>query len=50
LILAGTDPVALDVYGSKLIGIDPTDVLTCVKSNEHGLGKNDMSDIIVMEL
>jgi len=50
LILAGTDPVVLDVYGANLIGIDPIDVLTCVKASEHGLGKNDISDITIMEL
>ena len=50
LILAGTDPVVLDVYGANLIGIDPADVFTCVKASEHGLGKNDISDITIMEL
>lgn len=50
LVLAGIDPVAMDIYGSNLIGIDPIDVLTCDKSNEHGLGKKDMNDISVLEL
>ena len=50
LVLAGIDPVAIDIYGSNLIGIDPTDVLTCDKSYEHGLGKKDINDISVVEL
>ena len=50
LVLAGIDPVAIYIYGSNIIGIDPTDVMTCDKSNEHGLGKKDMSDISVVEL
>lgn len=50
LILAGTDPVALDVYGANLIGIDPADVLTCLRANVMGLGINDLSSISVIEL
>lgn len=50
LILAGTDPVALDVYGANLIGIDPADVLTCDKANQLGLGQNELSNLTVMEL
>ncbi|MCD4731332.1 MAG: DUF362 domain-containing protein [Bacteroidales bacterium] len=50
LILAGTDPVALDVYGANLIGIDPADVITCDRANELGLGQNEMSGLTVMEL
>lgn len=50
LILAGTDPVALDVYGANLIGIDPADVLTCDIAFEMGLGKNDLSGITILEI
>lgn len=50
LILAGTDPVALDVYGANLIGIDPADVLTCDKASQLGLGQNELSNLNVMEL
>jgi len=50
LILAGTDPVAMDVYGANLIGIDPDDVITCFRASELGLGKNDLKGIKVFEL
>ncbi len=50
LIFAGSDPVALDVYGANLIGIDPADVLTCDRAFEIGLGNNDLNGISVIEL
>jgi uncharacterized protein (DUF362 family) len=50
LVLAGTDPVAMDVYGANLIGIDPADVITCEKSNQHGLGRNDLQGLNILEL
>ncbi len=32
-IIAGTDPVALDVYSSSLMGLDPEDILTVHKAH-----------------
>ena len=46
-ILAGTDPLAMDVYASRLIGMEPSDILTFIKAKEHGLGNNDISRIKV---
>ena len=48
-ILAGTDPLAMDVYASRLIGMEPSDILTFQKAKEHGLGNNDISRIKVTE-
>jgi uncharacterized protein (DUF362 family) len=50
LTLAGTDPVALDVFGANLVGIDPADVITCDKANQLGLGQRDTSSFTVLEL
>lgn len=49
-ILAGTDPLAMDVYASRLIGMEPSDILTFQKAKDHGLGNNDISSIKVTEL
>jgi len=44
-ILAGTDPLAMDVYASSLIGMEPSDILTFQKAKEHGLGNNELDSI-----
>ena len=49
-ILAGTDPLAIDVYASKLIGMEPDDIYTFTAAREHGLGKADLNSIKVLEL
>jgi uncharacterized protein (DUF362 family) len=46
-ILAGTDPLAMDVYSASLIGMDPVDILTFEKAKQHNLGNNDLSTINV---
>ncbi|MCD6219844.1 DUF362 domain-containing protein [Candidatus Calescamantes bacterium] len=38
-IIAGTDPVALDAYGTKLLGKRPEDIEHIVMANRRGLGK-----------
>jgi len=49
-ILTGKDPLAMDVYASSLIGMDPADILTFQKANEHGMGKADLASILVKTL
>jgi uncharacterized protein (DUF362 family) len=49
-ILAGTDPLAMDVYAANLIGMDPADILTFQKANAHGMGKADLASILVETL
>ena len=44
-ILAGTDSLAMDVYASSLIGMDPEEILTFQKAKEHDLGNNELSSI-----
>ena len=46
-ILAGTDPLAMDVYSANLIGMDPSDIFTFQKAADLKLGKSALSDIIV---
>jgi len=50
LILAGTDPLALDVYAAKLIGIEPASIYTFTAAKELGLGKADLNTIKVLNL
>ena len=47
LILAGTDPLAMDVYATKIIGIEPSRISTFSAANELGLGKADLEKIKV---
>jgi len=46
-ILAGTDPLAMDVYATKLIGMEPEDIITFTKAKELNLGNNDLNKIHV---
>jgi uncharacterized protein (DUF362 family) len=49
-ILAGTDPVAMDVYATKLIGMEPSNIYTFTAAKELGLGKADLNSIKVKSL
>ena len=49
-ILAGTDPVATDVYAAKLIGMEPSRMYTFTAAEELGLGIADLDLIKVKNL
>ncbi len=49
-ILAGTDPLAMDVYAAELIGFYPEDVPTFQKSYENGLGEMDSNKFEIVEV
>lgn len=49
-ILAGKDPVAMDVYSASLIGFFPDDILTFRRAYEHGLGETDPGKVKLVEL
>jgi len=46
-ILAGKDPLAMDVYAAKLIGMEPEDIMTFTKAKKLNLGNNDLNTIHV---
>lgn len=48
LVFAGTDPVALDAYGTTLFGLKPGDLGYIVKAHELGRGEMDLSKIKVV--
>ena len=49
-LIAGTDPLATDVYAAGLIGFNPDDILTFKRAQEHGLGEIDLSKLTLSEL
>lgn len=49
-ILAGTDMVAVDAYASNLIGFDITQVPSISMAGKHGLGKDRVEDLVVLEV
>jgi len=48
LIIAGTDPVAVDAIGAAVMGIQPTDVKHLVLAEKKGLGTCNLKDITVV--
>ncbi len=50
LLLAGTDPVALDAYAANLIGFDIWDIPMIEDAAKHGLGKSDPEVLNVLAL
>jgi len=49
-IIAGIDPVALDVYSATLIGFSKSDILTFDKARQHGIGETDISKLTIKEI
>ncbi|MGP8052068.1 MAG: DUF362 domain-containing protein [Desulfobaccales bacterium] len=50
LLFAGTDPVALDTYGTGLFGLKPEDLGYVVKAHQAGRGEMDLSKIKVLSI
>jgi uncharacterized protein (DUF362 family) len=48
LIIAGTDPVAVDSIGAAVMGMKPTDVKHLVLAAEKGLGTCRLEEITVL--
>lgn len=49
-VFAGTDRVAMDVYGANLIGLRGEEILATRMAHEHGLGKLDLTGLQVHEV
>ena len=49
IVAAGTDIVALDAFGSELLGHKPADIPTVAKGQEYGLGKIDYRSLRLKE-
>jgi uncharacterized protein (DUF362 family) len=48
LVIAGTDPVAVDAVGAAVMGISPTDVKHLVLAEKQGLGTCNLRKITVL--
>ena len=48
LVIAGTDPVAVDTVGAAVMGIPPTDVKHLVLAEKKGLGTCNLEEITVL--
>ena len=48
LVLAGTDPVAVDAVGATVMGIPPSDVKHLVFAEKKGLGTCNLENITVL--
>ena len=49
-VFAGTDPVAMDAYGSTLLDFRPEDILTTVLASKNGIGRIDIKNLKIKEL
>jgi uncharacterized protein (DUF362 family) len=49
-LLAGTDPLALDVYSAELIGFRREDILTFERAEALGIGRMDTENMKILEL
>jgi uncharacterized protein (DUF362 family) len=49
-VFAGTDPVAMDAYGSTIIGYRPEDINSTVYANKHGIGRIDIKNLNIKEV
>jgi len=48
LVIAGTDPVAVDAVGASVMGISPTDVKHLRLAEKKGLGTSNLEEITVL--
>jgi uncharacterized protein (DUF362 family) len=48
LVIAGTDPVAVDAVGAAVMGISPTEVKHLVLAEKKGLGTSDLEQITIL--
>jgi len=48
LVIAGTDPVAVDAVGAAVMGIEPTEVKHLVLAEKKGLGTNNLEKITTL--
>ncbi len=49
IVVAGTDPVAVDAFGASCLDMAPQDILTVSKAYELGVGEMDLEKLSVVE-
>jgi uncharacterized protein (DUF362 family) len=48
-VIAGTDRVAMDVYGANLLGLEGEEILTTQKAYAYGMGEINLSSLHIQE-
>jgi len=48
LVIAGTDPVAVDAVGATVMGIEPTEIKHLLLAEKKGLGTCNLEEITVL--
>lgn len=49
-ITVGTDPVAVDAYSVRYLGLKPEDILMIKMAAAHGIGTNDLKSLKIKEI
>ena len=49
-VFAGSDPVAVDTYATRLLGLDPKRILMLGYASRHGLGQRDLKKVRIREI
>jgi uncharacterized protein (DUF362 family) len=49
IVVAGTDPVAIDAFGATCLDMDPSDIITVKKAYEHGIGEMDLTKLSIVK-
>lgn len=49
-VFAGRDPVAIDTYGARLLGVNPKSIRMIDFAAKHGLGRKDLSKVKIKEI
>jgi uncharacterized protein (DUF362 family) len=50
IVVAGTDPVAIDAFGANCLDMEPEDIITVKRAYELGIGEMDLSKLSVTEI
>jgi uncharacterized protein (DUF362 family) len=48
-VFVGADPVAMDSYGSTILGNKPEEIRMIAMASKHGLGRMDLANFTIME-
>ncbi|MGD2272442.1 MAG: DUF362 domain-containing protein [Desulfobacterales bacterium] len=49
-VFVGRDPVAVDTYATRLLGVDPQRILMLDYASRHGLGQKDLRKVRIREI
>jgi uncharacterized protein (DUF362 family) len=50
VVIAGTDPVAVDAFGATCLDMAPSDVLTVSRAHDLGIGEMDLEKLSILDI